>query len=122
MRKEDRTNVHGRFLRFTLMSALLSAALLLGAVRLFAVPAETLAVRTGDPFPLYARSAILIDQVSGRILYERNADQPFVPASLAKLMTLHIVYEKLADRTISRNDVVGLTANAWANNQAPGSP
>ena len=59
--------------------------------------------------------------MSGRILYERNADQPFVPASLAKLMTLHIVYEKLADRTISRNDVVGLTANAWANNQAPGS-
>jgi serine-type D-Ala-D-Ala carboxypeptidase (penicillin-binding protein 5/6) len=74
-----------------------------------------------DPFVLYARSAILIDQVTGRVLYERNADQPFVPASLAKLMTLHIIYEKLDDRTISRTDVVSLTANAWAAHQAPGS-
>jgi D-alanyl-D-alanine carboxypeptidase (penicillin-binding protein 5/6) len=64
---------------------------------------------------------VLIDQVSGRILYQRNPDQPMVPASLAKLMTLHIVYQKLADRTISRSDVVTLSSNAWADHQAPGS-
>ena len=44
-----------------------------------------------------------------------------VPASLAKLMTLHIVFQKLADRTISRSDVVTLSSNAWAEHQAPGS-
>ncbi|HUI71746.1 MAG TPA: D-alanyl-D-alanine carboxypeptidase family protein [Spirochaetia bacterium] len=71
--------------------------------------------------PLNARSAILIDQTTGRVLFEHNADQPMVPASLAKLMTLHIVYEKLEERSIHREDVVAITSNAWADNQAPGS-
>jgi len=74
-----------------------------------------------EPLALSARSAVLIDQVSGRVLYQRNPDQPMVPASIAKLMTLHIVYQKLADRTITRSDVVTLSSNAWADHQAPGS-
>ena len=96
-------------------------ALALIPLRLFAGPAETAHEPARESFRLFARSAILIDQVSGRVLYQRDADQPFVPASLAKLMSLHIVYQKLADRTISRSDVVSLSANAWANHQAPGS-
>jgi D-alanyl-D-alanine carboxypeptidase (penicillin-binding protein 5/6) len=95
--------------------------LALTATRLPAGPAETLPEPARDPFHLFARSAILIDQASGRVLYQRNADQPFVPASLVKLMSLHIVYQKLQDRTISRTDVVFLSSNAWANHQAPGS-
>ena len=88
---------------------------------LAAGPAITAGHAQGDPLPLYARSAILVDQASGRVLYQKNPDQPMVPASLAKLMTLHIVYQKLADRTISRADVVTLSTNAWAVHQAPGS-
>lgn len=105
-----------RLPRLTLViAALLSAALL------HAIPAETSGEKKGEPFTLVAQSAILIDQASGRVLYQRNADQPFVPASLAKLMSLHIIYEKLADRSISRTDVVSLSAHAWADHQAPGS-
>jgi serine-type D-Ala-D-Ala carboxypeptidase (penicillin-binding protein 5/6) len=99
----------------------LVCAALLSAAMLHAVPAETSGEKKGEPFTLVARSAILIDQASGRVLYQRNADQPLVPASLAKLMSLHIIYEKLADRSISRTDVVSLSVHAWANNQAPGS-
>jgi D-alanyl-D-alanine carboxypeptidase (penicillin-binding protein 5/6) len=99
----------------------IALAALLSAAPLSAVPAETRGMPAGDPFLLFARSAILIDVASGRVLYQRNADLPAVPASLAKLMTLHIVYEKLGDRSIGRNDVVSLTRNAWADNQAPGS-
>jgi D-alanyl-D-alanine carboxypeptidase (penicillin-binding protein 5/6) len=99
----------------------LMLALALAAARVLAGPAETAHESAREPFHLFARSAILVDQASGRILYQRNADQPFVPASLAKLMSLHIVYQKLEDRSIGRNDVVSLSANAWANHQAPGS-
>ncbi len=76
-----------------------------------------------DPAPpsLGARSAILVDQATGRVLYERNADEPFVPASLAKLMALHIVWEKLEDRSIRPDDVVFITTRALAANQEPGS-
>lgn len=73
------------------------------------------------PFTLAARSAILIDQSTGRVLFERNADMPLAPASLTKLMTLHLVYQKLQDRTISMDDVVTISKNAWFLNQVPGS-
>jgi serine-type D-Ala-D-Ala carboxypeptidase (penicillin-binding protein 5/6) len=96
-------------------------ALALIPLRLFAGPAETAREPPREPLRLFARSAVLIDQASGRILYQLDADQPFVPASLVKLMSLHIVYQKLEDRSISRSDVVSLSANAWANHQAPGS-
>lgn len=84
-------------------------------------PVESADGRPVAPFPLYARSGILIDQATGRVLFEHDADQPMVPASLAKLMSLHIVYEKLEDRTIHRDDVVAITSNAFADNQEPGS-
>ena len=73
------------------------------------------------PAGLKAQAAILVDQATGRVLYERNADQPFVPASLAKLMALHIVWEKLEDRSIGPDDVVFITTRALAANQEPGS-
>jgi serine-type D-Ala-D-Ala carboxypeptidase (penicillin-binding protein 5/6) len=104
--------------------ARLCAALTLGiSVSAFALaPAGTsVPAAPGAPPRLFARAAILIDAATGRVLYQHNADTPFVPASLAKLMSLHIVYEKLADRSIAPTDVVALSANAWADNQAPGS-
>jgi D-alanyl-D-alanine carboxypeptidase (penicillin-binding protein 5/6) len=101
--------------------ATLIFAVACAAAPAFAGPPETLARSEKDPLPLAARSAILIDQSSGRVLYQSNPDQPMVPASLAKLMTLHIVYQKLSDRSIRRTDVVSLSSNAWADHQAPGS-
>jgi D-alanyl-D-alanine carboxypeptidase (penicillin-binding protein 5/6) len=101
-----------------------SLALLIGSlmvVSVFSGHSETPDGSSPGPFPLNARSAILIDQASGRVLFEHNADKPFVPASLAKLMSLHIVYEKLEERSIHRDDVVAITSDAWAGNQAPGS-
>lgn len=86
-----------------------------------AAPVESVPGANGDPLRLAARSAILIDEATGRVLFQLNADEPMVPASLAKLMSLHIVYEELEDRTIARNDVVSLSRNTWADHQAPGS-
>ena len=100
------------------------AAVLLAAAAggpLDALPEASTEEKALSAITLSARAAILIDQATGRVLYARDADAPLVPASLAKLMCLHIVYEKLADRSIRRDDVVSLSANAWAANQAPGS-
>ncbi len=93
----------------------------LAALPLAARPRSTADGRPAAAFVLHARSAILIDQITGRVLFEHNADQALVPASLAKLMSLHIVFEKLEERSIHRDDVVAITSNAWADNQAPGS-
>lgn len=99
----------------------LSIALLAGTASLYAGPAENPGKNPEEPIALSARSAILIDEATGRVLYQRNPDQSLVPASLAKLMTLHIVLQKLEDRSIDRSDVVSLSVNAWADHQAPGS-
>ncbi len=42
---------------------------------------------------LLARSALLYDATTGKVLYERNIDEPFPPASTTKLMTALLVYE-----------------------------
>ena len=59
---------------------------------LFAVllPGRVCAVRTlrdGD-LPLQAPSAILMEQETGTVLYEKNADQRMAPASVTKVMTV----------------------------------
>jgi serine-type D-Ala-D-Ala carboxypeptidase (penicillin-binding protein 5/6) len=104
------------------MALALAAALAVSApVSSAAAPVQSAPSSPGDPLPLAARAAILVDAATGRVLYEHNADQPFVPASLAKLMSLHIIYQELEDGTIKRSDVVSLSRNAWADHQVPGS-
>jgi D-alanyl-D-alanine carboxypeptidase (penicillin-binding protein 5/6) len=73
------------------------------------------------PVRITARAAVLLDQTTGRVLFAHNADQPMIPASLTKLMTLHLVYERLEERSITLQDVVTISTNAWALRQAPGS-
>lgn len=43
--------------------------------------------------PKYA--ALVIDAHTGQVLYSRNADEPRYPASLTKVMTLYLLFEKL---------------------------
>ncbi|HVO38395.1 MAG TPA: D-alanyl-D-alanine carboxypeptidase family protein [Spirochaetia bacterium] len=93
----------------------------LTALPVAARPVESADGQPPAPFHLYARSAVLIDQATGRVLFEHDADEPLPPASVAKLMSLHLVYEKLEDRSISRGDVVSITTNAFADHQEPGS-
>ena len=40
---------------------------------------------------LYATAAVLMDADSGRILFEKNAEQPMAMASTTKIMTCIIV-------------------------------
>ena len=66
---------------------------------IFSLPAypieaiNRLGIEIPDPPSLNARSAILIDAATGTILYEKEADLRLPPASLAKLVTLHIAME-----------------------------
>lgn len=99
-----------------------SIALLVSSTKAVGGPPQTQPLpAAAQPSILWARSAILIDQDTGRTLFERNADEPLPPASLAKLVTLHVVYQKLAERAISRDDVVWYSPKAYARSQRPDS-
>ena len=43
---------------------------------------------------ILARSALLVEAGTGRVLFERNPDEPLPPASTVKLLTALLVYER----------------------------
>jgi D-alanyl-D-alanine carboxypeptidase (penicillin-binding protein 5/6) len=62
----------------------------------------------------YAKSAILIDQVTGQVLCEKNADEVLAPASLTKIITMGVTLEKVREGAIHLNDRVTIREDAWA--------
>ncbi len=59
-----------------------------------------------------AKSALLIEPVSGKILYEKNPDEKFAPASVTKIMTMLLTMEAVDSGKISLNDKVTCSENA----------
>ncbi|TVR80836.1 MAG: D-alanyl-D-alanine carboxypeptidase [Rhodospirillales bacterium] len=60
-----------------------------------------------------ARHAILIDTTTGAILLEKDADVPMPPASMSKIMTAFMVFERLSEGRLSLTDVLTVSENAW---------
>ncbi|WP_086481324.1 D-alanyl-D-alanine carboxypeptidase family protein [Oceanospirillum sanctuarii] len=70
------------------------------------------------PPKLAAKSYILIDADSGRILVNHNADKRLPPASLTKMMTAYLVESEISKHNLSPEDKVRVSVKAW---KAPGS-
>jgi serine-type D-Ala-D-Ala carboxypeptidase (penicillin-binding protein 5/6) len=66
-----------------------------------------------EAFETSARAAFLIDLQSGQELYAKNADVPMPPASMSKLMTVLMVFERLADGSLSLDDTFPVSEKAW---------
>ena len=52
-------------------------------------------------FDTTAKSAIVYDETTKSILFEKNADKPLPPASMSKLMTLLLTFEALEEKRIN---------------------
>ena len=59
-----------------------------------------------------ARSAILIDSLTGTVLYEKNSTKNIPPASMTKLMSLYVVYKRIEEGTVSKKELVRISRNA----------
>ncbi len=59
-----------------------------------------------------ARSAILLDIESGRVLFEQNADYLIAPASITKILTLYLVFEAIKQGHVSLSDKVEVSRRA----------
>ena len=60
-----------------------------------------------------AREAILMDMTTGEVLFEKNADEPMAPASMSKMMTAYMVFERLRDERLSLDDTFYVSETAW---------
>jgi D-alanyl-D-alanine carboxypeptidase (penicillin-binding protein 5/6) len=65
------------------------------------------------PPQLTARSFIVIDHESGRVLAALDPDSRQEPASLTKLMTAYGVFKALQEGRIKLEDMVTISENAW---------
>jgi serine-type D-Ala-D-Ala carboxypeptidase (penicillin-binding protein 5/6) len=65
------------------------------------------------PPQLNARSFIVIDHESGRVLAALDPDSRQEPASLTKLMTAYGVFKALKEGRMKLNDMVTISENAW---------
>lgn len=61
-----------------------------------------------------AKSYILIDHDTGKVLAEKNADMLIAPSSLTKMMTSYVLSEAVASGRFSYDDIVVVSENAWA--------
>lgn len=59
-----------------------------------------------------AKAAILIEQETGTVLFEKNADEKLEPASVTKVMTMALVLEQVSKGKIKLDDMVTATARA----------
>lgn len=59
-----------------------------------------------------AKSAILMEISTGRVLYEKNADEALPPASVTKIMTMLLVTEAIDGGVISLSDMVTASTKA----------
>ena len=96
-----------RFLTFWL-------AVTAGVVAIGVAPAEARRKRSGYN-PPYA--SIVVDANTGKVLQATNADSHRHPASLTKIMTLYLLFERLEAGRITLNTRLPVSAHAAA--QAP---
>jgi D-alanyl-D-alanine carboxypeptidase (penicillin-binding protein 5/6) len=72
---------------------------------------------TARPVPaapqLGAKSYLLVDFNSQRILVEHNADMRVEPASITKLMTAYVVFSELDQANITLEETVSISERAW---------
>ena len=63
---------------------------------------------------LEAGSAILIEQNSGKVLYQHNPHEKLRPASVTKVMTILLIMEALDSGKITLEDKIACSENAAA--------
>ena len=88
------------------IAAVLASSLLLVMAALVQ-PAHAQSYSTKAP------QALLMDFETGTVLYSKDADKKIPPASLAKLMTMEVVFSRLKSGKLSLEEKFFVSENAW---------
>ena len=64
-------------------------------------------------FETPARQAILVEQTTGAVLFEKDSATAVPPASMSKLMTVYMVLERLAEGSLTLEDTFSVSEKAW---------
>lgn len=86
--------------------------------RRLAVPFAAIVLMLSSVFPASAietpaSHVYLVDTTTGAVLFDKNGAALMAPASMSKLMTLFMVFERLQDGRLSLDDKFYVSENAW---------
>lgn len=95
-----------------LRSALIGAVFAM-AIAMPALPAGSQQIETAAPH------AYVVDDTTGTIILSKEAETALAPASMAKLMTLEIVFEAIKDGRLNLDSEFVVSENAWRKGGAP---
>ena len=72
-------------------------------------------VSTGgaDAIETDAKQAIVIEFDTGAVLYHKDADSIMFPASMTKMMTAYLLFERLKNGSLSLEDTFRVSEKAW---------
>lgn len=87
---------------------LLSVIMMCGILGIFASAENELTM----PIDVKAKSAVLMDQTTGRVLMKMNENEKIYPASVTKIMSMLLVAEAIDSNTIRLTDEVTASTNA----------
>lgn len=65
------------------------------------------------PFETSAKQVLLYDHSTRSVLFERDADRRIPPASLAKLMTVALVFREIREGRLSHDNDMVVSTDAW---------
>lgn len=64
-------------------------------------------------FETPADYAAILDSETGTVLFCKNCNEPMAPASMSKIMTIELVFERLASGDLAPDEQFTITENAW---------
>ena len=60
-----------------------------------------------------AKQVIIYDHEVDQVLFQKNADELMKPASMAKVMTAYIVFDRIKDKSLNMSDTFLVSDKAW---------
>ncbi len=104
--------IRGLRLGFAMVIALLCAAY---------TPALSAQNGPGPPPPDDVPIVLLVDVTSGQVLYSREADRRFVPASITKVMTMYHAFELIEEGSLDPAQIMTMDDETWRDWNGEGS-
>ena len=88
-----------------------TTALVTSAIMMAIVTAPI--AKASSDVPTVAEYVFVTDFSSGRVLMEKQHDLPMKPASMAKIMTTYIVFDRIAEGSLALSDQFVVSEKAW---------
>ena len=70
-------------------------------------------LRPASAIETSAKNVLVMDYETGQYLYAKDHQKMIPPASMSKLMTIYMIFEKLKDGSLSLDDTFTVSENAW---------